>query len=131
MSNPTKPRRLLLDTHVVLWWLADDPTLSDEIKRSIDEEIDVFVSAATVWEVAIKQSLGKLVAPVDLPEKIRDSELRNLPITADDAIAAGRLPLIHRDPFDRMLVAQARSDGLTLVTRDNALGTYDVEVLNA
>lgn len=131
MSNPTKPRRLLLDTLVVLWWLADDPTLSDEIKRSIDEEIDVFVSAATVWEVAIKQSLGKLVAPVDLPEKIRDSELRNLPITADHAIAAGRLPLIHRDPFDRMLVAQARSDGLTLVTRDNALGTYDVEVLDA
>lgn len=131
MSNPTKPRRLLLDTLVVLWWLADDPTLSDEIKRSIDEEIDVFVSAATVWEVAIKQSLGKLVAPVDLPEKIRDSELRNLPITADHAIAAGRLPLIHGDPFDRMLVAQARSDGLTLVTRDNALGTYDVEVLDA
>jgi PIN domain nuclease of toxin-antitoxin system len=131
VSNPTKPRRLLLDTLVVLWWLADDPTLSDEIKRSIDEEIDVFVSAATVWEVAIKQSLGKLVAPVDLPEKIRDSELRNLPITADHAIAAGRLPLIHRDPFDRMLVAQARSDGLTLVTRDNALGTYDVEVLDA
>jgi PIN domain nuclease of toxin-antitoxin system len=131
VSNPTKPRRLLLDTLVVLWWLADDPTLSDEIKRSIDEEIDVFVSAATVWEVAIKQSLGKLVAPVDLPEKIRDSELRNLPITADHAIAAGRLPLIHGDPFDRMLVAQARSDGLTLVTRDNALGTYDVEVLDA
>jgi PIN domain nuclease of toxin-antitoxin system len=131
VSNPTKPRRLLLDTLVVLWWLADDQTLSDEIKRSIDEEIDVFVSAATVWEVAIKQSLGKLVAPVDLPEKIRDSELRNLPITADHAIAAGRLPLIHRDPFDRMLVAQARSDGLTLVTRDNALGTYDVEVLDA
>jgi PIN domain nuclease of toxin-antitoxin system len=127
----SNPKRLLLDTHVVLWWLADDPTLSDEIKRSIDEEIDVFVSAATVWEVAIKQSLGKLVAPVDLPEKIRDSELRNLPITADHAIAAGRLPLIHRDPFDRMLVAQARSEGLTLVTRDEALGHYDVDLLDA
>jgi PIN domain nuclease of toxin-antitoxin system len=127
----TTPRRLLLDTNVVLWWLADDPTLSDELKEAIDEEVDVFVSTATVWEVAIKQQLGKIIAPADLPERIRDSELPNLPITADHAIAAGRLPLIHRDPFDRMLVAQARSERLTLVTRDKALRDYEVPVLPA
>lgn len=125
------PKRLLLDTHVVLWWLADDPALSDELKETIDEEVDVFVSSATVWEVAIKQQLGKITAPVDLPERIRDSELPNLSITSDHAIAAARLPLIHRDPFDRMLVAQAQSEGLTLVTRDKALRDYHVALLLA
>jgi PIN domain nuclease of toxin-antitoxin system len=127
----TTPRQLLLDTHVVLWWLADDPTLSDELKATIDEEVDVYVSVATVWEVAIKQQLGKITAPSDLPERIRDSELPNLAITSDHAIAAGRLPLIHRDPFDRLLVAQARSEGLTLVTRDKVLRAYAVTVLPA
>jgi PIN domain nuclease of toxin-antitoxin system len=127
----TPSRRLLLDTHVVLWWLADDPTLSDELKATIDEEVDVFVSAATVWEVAIKQQLGKITAPSDLPERIRDSELPNLSITSGHAIAAARLPPIHRDPFDRLLVAQARSEGLTLLTRDKILRDYDVAVLPA
>jgi PIN domain nuclease of toxin-antitoxin system len=115
----------------VLWWLADDRTLSAELKTAIDEEIDVFVSAATIWEVAIKQQLGKITAPSDLPERIRDSELANLPITSDHAIAAGRLPLIHRDPFDRMLVAQAQSERLTLVTRDRSLRQYEVPLLQA
>jgi PIN domain nuclease of toxin-antitoxin system len=122
----TRRQRLLLDTHVVLWWLTDDPTLSDALKETIDEEVDVFVSAVTVWEVAIKQQLGKITAPADLPETIRDSELRNLPVTSDHAVTAGRLPLLHRDPFDRMLVAQAVTEGLTLVTRDKALHAYDV-----
>lgn len=127
----TTAKRFLLDTHDVLWWLADDPTLSEEIKKTIDQEIDVFVSAATVWEVSIKQQLGKIAAPPDLPQRIRDSDLPHLPITADHAVAAGSLPLIHRDPFDRMLIAQARSEGLTLVTRDRALHAYDVPVLTA
>jgi PIN domain nuclease of toxin-antitoxin system len=123
--------RLLLDTHVVLWWLADDPTLPDGLKVMIDEEVDVFVSSAVIWEVAIKQALGKISSPVDLPEKIRDSELRQLPITGDHAVEAGRLPFIHRDPFDRMLVAQARRQGLTLVTRDEKIHQYDVAILKA
>jgi PIN domain nuclease of toxin-antitoxin system len=131
MATVTTPKRLLLDTHVVLWWLTDDPTLSAALKAAIDEEVDVFVSAATIWEVAIKQQLGKITAPPDLPERIRDSELANLPIKADHAIAAGRLPLIHRDPFDRMLVAQARSERLTLVTRDKSLHAYEVPLFQA
>jgi PIN domain nuclease of toxin-antitoxin system len=121
---------LLLDTHVVLWWLADDPSLSDEIKTRLDHEPDVYVSAATVWEVAIKQAIGKL-EPADLPERIRGSGFRELPIGSEHAIAAGRLPLIHRDPFDRMLVAQARCEDLTLVTRDSRCRQYDVAVLPA
>lgn len=123
--------RLLLDTHVVLWWLTDDPVLATDIKDRIDTEPDVYLSPVTLWEVAIKQSLGKLAGPADLAERLRDAELRELPIRHDHAIAAGRLPAIHRDPFDRMLVAQALHEGLTLVTRDDRIQKYDVPILVA
>jgi len=120
---------LFLDTHVVLWWLTDDPTLAAEIKERLDHEPDVYVSPATIWEAAIKQSIGKPDKPVDLAEHIRDSGFRHLNITAEHAIVAGRLPLIHRDPFDRMLIAQAQVEHLTLVTRDAEIPKYDVETL--
>ena len=122
---------LLLDTHVVLWWLADDLSLSAEIKDRLDHEPDVYVSSATVWEVAIKQAIGKLKEPADLPERIRNSGFRDLPVGSEHAIAAGRLPMIHRDPFDRMLIAQARCEDLTLVTRDSRCQQYEVAVLPA
>jgi PIN domain nuclease of toxin-antitoxin system len=121
---------LLLDTHVVLWWLTDDPALSDEVKLRLDEEPDVYVSAASIWEVAIKQSIGRLAEPATLPEEIAESGFRPLPITFEHAMLAGRLPLIHRDPFDRMLIAQARCEGLTLATRDAQIRSYgQVDVL--
>ena len=120
---------LLLDTHVVLGWLADDPSLSEEIKTRLDHEPDVYVSAATVWEVAIKQAIGKLVQPADLPERVSGSGFRQLAVGCEHAIAAGRLPLIHRDPFDRMLVAQAQCENLMLVTRDPRCQLYEVAVL--
>jgi PIN domain nuclease of toxin-antitoxin system len=122
---------LLLDTHVVLWWLTDDPGLPEEIKDRLDHEPDVRVSAATIWEIAIKQALGKISAPADLPDRVRGSGFRELPIDFTHAIAAGRLPPIHRDPFDRMLVAQARCEDLTLVTRDQYCQQYDVTILQA
>jgi len=122
---------LLVDTHVVLWWLTDDETLADDVKDRLDHEPDVYVSAATIWEVAIKQSIGKLPGPDALPERIRDCGFSLLPISVEHAIAAGRLPLIHRDPFDRMLVAQARSEDLILVTRDENCRKYEVPVLVA
>jgi PIN domain nuclease of toxin-antitoxin system len=120
---------LLLDTHVVLWWLAGDPTLADDVSARLDHEPDVYVSPVTTWEIAIKQGLGKLRAPVDLPERVRDAGFRGIPIMTAHAIAAGRLPLLHRDPFDRMLVAQARCEDLTLVTRDEDIQKYDVPLL--
>jgi PIN domain nuclease of toxin-antitoxin system len=120
---------LLLDTHVVLWWLTDDPTLPDDIKARLDDEPAVYVSAATVWEVAIKQAIGKLGGPSDLPELVLASGFKELPITAAHAITAGRLPMVHRDPFDRILVAQASCENMTLVTRDGNCQKYDVDVL--
>ena len=118
--------RLLLDTQVVLWWLTDDETLSDEVKQLIDTEVEVFISAASVWEIAIKQALGKLVGPPDLLDVLDRSGLLELPIRSRHAAAAGGLPLGHRDPFDRMLVAQARCEGLTLLSRDPQMHGYDV-----
>jgi PIN domain nuclease of toxin-antitoxin system len=122
---------LLLDTHIVIWWLTDDPTLSEDVKSTLDHEPDVYISPATLWEVAIKQAIGKLREPADLPERIRDSGFRELPITFAHAIAADRLPPIHRDPLDRMLVAQARCEDLTLVTRDADIQKYEVSLLAA
>jgi PIN domain nuclease of toxin-antitoxin system len=122
---------LLLDTHVVLWWLTDDPTLSGDLKTRIDREPDIYISPATVWEIAIKQSMGKLDGPALLPEIVRDSGFRPLSITSEHAVVAGRLPPIHRDPFDRMLIAQARCEGLTLVTRDALIQKYEVDLLVA
>ena len=121
--------RLLLDTHVVLWWLTDDPVLATDIKDRIDTEPDVYLSPVTLWEIAIKQSLGKLPGPTDLAERVRDAELRELPIRHDHAIAAGRLPLIHRDPFDRMLIAQALVEEIPILTVDGRFQRYGVEVI--
>ena len=118
--------RLLLDTHVVLWWLTDDETLSAQVKESIDTESEVFVSAASVWEIAIKQALGKLTGPPDLLDVLDRSGLLELPIRSRHAAEAACLPPLHRDPFDRMLVAQARREGLTLLSRDPHLQRYDV-----
>lgn len=120
---------MLLDTHVALWWLTDDDTLSERVKDMIDKHVDVFVSVASVWEVGIKQRLGKIEHRADVAEAMRDSDLRPLPIEVDHAMAAARLPLIHRDPFDRMLVAQALTDDLTLVTRDRDIQRYEVATL--
>jgi PIN domain nuclease of toxin-antitoxin system len=121
--------RLLLDTHVVLWWLDDSLELSAEIKDLLDTEPAVYVSAVSPWEIVIKQSLGKLDGPEDLAERVRDSQFSGLPITAGHGVRAGRLPAHHRDLFDRILVAQAQIEGMTLVTRDKWIPQYDVRVM--
>jgi PIN domain nuclease of toxin-antitoxin system len=120
---------LLLDTHVVLWWLADDPRLHESARALIRSEPDVFVSSATVWEIAVKQAVGKLEGPEDLPEQVLAAQFAVLDITARHGIAAARLPPHHRDPFDRILVAQAGVERLTLATSDRNVQRYDVSIL--
>ncbi len=123
---------LLLDTHVFLWWMADDRRLTASVKSVIsDPDHLVAVSAASVWEIAIKRALGKLHAPDDVPAALRENDLDALPITVDHAALAGSLPRHHDDPFDRMLVAQAMLEELTLVTHDRRLLDYDVTVIEA
>jgi PIN domain nuclease of toxin-antitoxin system len=123
---------LLLDTHVVLWALTDDPSLSAEARAAIvDGTNRVVVSAVSAWEIVIKRSLGKLRAPDDLEQQVRTHRFDPLDVTFAHAAEVGRLPAIHRDPFDRLLVAQARVEGLTLVTRDTRIPDYDVATLPA
>lgn len=124
--------RLLLDTHVLLWWWSDDPRLAGGIRDAIGlAENSVFVSAASAWEMTIKVALGRLDAPVEEFEALAEvSGFDLLPITAADAVAVGTLPPFHRDPFDRMLIAQARTHGLVLVSVDRAIAAYDVSILD-
>ncbi len=123
---------LLLDAHALLWWLADDPTLSRPARAAILTPLnDVLVSAASVWEIEIKRALGKLDAPDGLIEAIASAGFGSVPMTLADATRAARLPPQHRDPFDRMLVAQATRLDAIVVSRDSSFAGYDVEVLAA
>src|SRR3954453_18137261 len=108
--------RLLLDTHVVVWWLEDHPRLSSDIANLLLSEPDVFVSSASIWEIAVKQALGKLAGPEDLPERVLAGQFPVLDITARHGIAAARLPHHHRDPFDRILVAPGAVEEIPLAT---------------
>lgn len=119
---------LLLDTHVVLWWLEDDAKLDSATKDRLDVDSEIFVSSASVWEVGIKQALGKLTGEGSLAEYVRDSGFAVLSISADHAIAASVLPPHHRDPFDRILIGQALVEGLTVMTRDRVFDAYDVPI---
>ena len=122
---------LLLDTHVPLWWLADDRSLTKQARlRIADAETLVFVSAVSAWEIAIKKALGRLAAPDDLADQVIAGGFSELPVSIVDGLRAGALPRHHDDPFDRMLVAQAGRHDLTVVTHDPAFSAYGIAVLN-
>lgn len=122
--------RLLLDTHVYMWVVAADPRLSDAMRGTIESAERVFVSAASIWEIGIMARLGKVEAnPDELVAAIGTSGFVELPVRAVHAAAAARLPMHHRDPFDRLLVAQAVTEPLRLLTVDALLARYGDMVL--
>jgi PIN domain nuclease of toxin-antitoxin system len=124
--------KLLLDTHALLWALAQPERLSGEARAAIaDARNAVFVSAASSWEIEIKTALGKLRTPPDLEAQLTERRFLELPIRLKHALALRRLPLHHRDPFDRMLVAQAMVEGLTLVTSDEQVLAYSTPTMRA
>ena len=123
---------LLLDAHAILWWLVDDPRLSQPARRSLsDPANEVLASAASIWELEANRVAARVDAPTDILEALAAAGVEMLPVIAADAIEAARLPLHHKDPFDRMLVAQARRLDAVVVTRDRAIAAYDVPVLVA
>lgn len=123
---------LLLDTHVLLWALDTPERLGVEAREVLrDPRHQVVVSAASAWEISVKAALGKLRFDGDLSRVLKAVGFDALTISVEHALAAGALPAVHRDPFDRMLVAQARTEGLTLVTRDAVFDGYDVATMAA
>jgi PIN domain nuclease of toxin-antitoxin system len=121
--------RLLLDTHALLWWLADEG-LTNQARDAIADPANlVMVSAASAWEISIKKALGKLSAPGDLERQVDASGFTPLPISVAHGLAAGQLRRHHDDPFDRMLIAQAFAEGLTIVTHDKRFADYNVAML--
>jgi PIN domain nuclease of toxin-antitoxin system len=120
---------LLLDTHVFLWWRRADPRLGPEVREAIGRADAVFVSAASAWEAAIKQALGRLELPDRFEAGVEASGFEKLAVTFAHAERAGALPPHHRDPFDRMLLAQALEERLTLVTHDTRLEPYGARFL--
>jgi len=125
--------RILLDTHTLIWWATDDSALPDSARRRIAQSEIVVVSAASAWEMAIKLSLGRLPSAIGLVSDFENSlshrGLQVLAITAAHGIRAGQLPGPHKDPFDRMLIAQAQAENLTIISNDSAFDRYGVQRL--
>ena len=126
--------KLLLDTHAFLWWIGDDARLSGPAREAIaDPGNEVSFSVASAWELAIKTGLGRFEPDGDLgpflEEQIQRNAFRVLPVKLEHAVSVSSLPAHHRDPFDRLLVAQAAVEGMTLVSRDSQLRKYDTPTL--
>jgi PIN domain nuclease of toxin-antitoxin system len=120
--------RFLVDTHALLWWLDDAPALSASAREAIaDPTAEPLVSTASLWEIAIKRTLGNLTVPDELPDEIVDAGFAWLPVEAEHAWAARELPFHHRDPFDRLLAAQALVERVPVVTRDGHFAAYGVK----
>ena len=122
--------RYLLDTHIILWWLYDDPKLS-KVQRNIiqDSQNEIFVSSASVWEIEIKRNLGKLIVDDAYFKAIEDDGFIFLKIEPYHSLGLRELPDIHNDPFDRMLIAQAISEKMVLISRDAQIKRYDLKVI--
>ena len=126
--------RALLDTHAFLWWVIDSPELSQSARSVMgDSTNELYLSAASGWEIAIKIKLGRLEIAGDpeklIPEQMVLNAISGLPVQMSHAIHVFQLPYLHRDPFDRILIAQARVEEIPIITRDSAISQYDVETI--
>ena len=122
---------LLLDTHIMIWALENNPKLSQKARAAIIQgENMVYVSTATIWEMSIKESMGKLSTPDNLLDELQLHRFTILNINFEHARLAGQLPMIHKDPFDRMLIAQAQLEKLTLISNDKFISQYDIKLIN-
>jgi PIN domain nuclease of toxin-antitoxin system len=126
--------KVLLDTHTFLWWITDDPKLSLRVRGIIsDGENEIFISAATGWEIAIKSQIGRLKLPDEpqrfILEQLRINGMKSLPIEMRHALHISTLPIYHQDPFDRILIAQAQMEDLPVLSADPEIGKYEVTVI--
>jgi PIN domain nuclease of toxin-antitoxin system len=122
--------RLLLDTHIVLWSVTADPAMPKRFRNILlMDDAEIYISAVSVWEVSIKRAIGKMPAPMDIFDRALDAGCLELPVTWKHARAVEAMPLHHADPFDRLLIAQARIEGLVLATADRVFAKYDVALL--
>ena len=120
----------LIDTHILLWWLADEKKISKSAKAIIaNPNNHIFVSAISLWEIAIKKSLKKLKAPNNILEMLEEKGMTCLPLTAEHALAVEKLPFIHDDPFDRLLIAQCKLEEMIFITADKIITQYDLPCL--
>lgn len=123
---------ILIDTHTLIWFMFDDSQLSEVALSKIKSEDKVYVSVASLWEIAIKQSLGKLKITnsiQDVTDKCAEADILILPLEPKHLDYIKELPDIHRDPFDRLIISQAVTEGMTLITKDNTIPQYDVKTL--
>lgn len=120
----------LLDTHIILWWLTNPKQISAKASKIIsDKENNIFISSASLWEMAIKKSIGRLTLPMNIVELLQSESFQIIPIGHEEAIGISDLPPIHQDPFDRMLVMQAKLHNCVLITRDKNVMDYPVITL--
>ena len=125
-------KRILLDTHVLIWWMSGDEQLGLNAQKHISNtENSIYVSSASVWEMSIKQQLGKLSVPDDIESLVEELGFSALAMSLFHGQQAGALPMHHRDPFDRMLIAQAQAEGLQILTKDGHFPAYGVRLINA
>jgi len=122
--------RYLIDTHIFLWWLNGDKKISDSLQRILENpQIQIYVSVATLWEISIKHALGKLPLKTTLSEMISVSGFELLSITGVHVLELEKLPLLHNDPFDRMLIAQTKAEHFIFITVDAKIKRYDIKIL--
>jgi PIN domain nuclease of toxin-antitoxin system len=122
----------LLDTHVVLWWLTEPKNIAVKARKIISDKVEnIYISSASCWEMAIKKGVGRLKFPTNILEILTSEGFEIIPITANESLSVADLPLIHQDPFDRLLIVQAKLNDMVLITRDETIMQYPVITLKA